>query len=98
VSVGPPLTDDAEMARAVLDRVVFGGEFDPDTPREWGRGLLAGLSKAYDVEMRGRSHGAAFNPCGALITTEFLRAPGSPPSVGRALTRDTRFGRPLRVS
>jgi len=32
---------------------------------QWGRQILDGLPAAFYVEMRGRSHGAAFNACGA---------------------------------
>jgi len=52
---------------------------------QWGRQILDGLPAAFYVEMRGRSHGAAFNACGAEIVAAFLRAPASPPPVGCAL-------------
>ncbi len=88
-----------EPVTSAVPALIFAGEFDPDTPPQWGRGLLAGLSNAYYVEMRGRSHGAGFNACGAEITKAFLRDPGSPPPVGCALaTRGADFGASTRVS
>jgi pimeloyl-ACP methyl ester carboxylesterase len=57
--------------------LIFAGEFDPDTPPDWGRQLLESMPNAVCVELRGRSHGAGFSPCGGDITTAFLRAPGS---------------------
>jgi hypothetical protein len=73
--------------------LIFAGEFDPDTPPDWGRQLLDSMPNAFYVEMRGRSHGAGFSPCGGEITMAFLRAPGSAPAVDCALkTRGADFG------
>ena len=66
--------------------LIFAGEFDPDTPPDWGRQLLESMPNAIYVELRGRSHGAGFSPCGGGITTAFLRAPGSAPPLTCALT------------
>jgi pimeloyl-ACP methyl ester carboxylesterase len=56
--------------------LVFAGEFDPDTPPEWGRGLIPHIPNARVVTFPGQSHGAGFNPCGAAIATAFLHDPG----------------------
>ncbi|WP_426744532.1 alpha/beta fold hydrolase [Myxococcus faecalis] len=58
--------------------LVFAGEFDPDTPPDWGRQLLESMPHARYVEMPGQSHGASFNRCGGEITLAFLRAPEAP--------------------
>lgn len=73
--------------------LIFAGEFDPDTPPDWGRQLLESMPNAIYVELRGRSHGAGFSPCGGEITTAFLRTPGSALPVACALTlRGADFG------
>lgn len=66
--------------------LVFAGEFDPDTPPAWGRGLLDSMPNAKYVEFRGRSHGAGFSLCGATIAQAFLRDPRGPLPVDCALT------------
>ncbi|RKH15096.1 alpha/beta fold hydrolase [Corallococcus sp. CA053C] len=65
--------------------LIFAGEFDPDTPPEWSRRLLSAMPRAYSVEMRGRSHGASFHPCGLGIAMAFLRDPTRAPAVDCAL-------------
>jgi pimeloyl-ACP methyl ester carboxylesterase len=73
--------------------LIFAGEFDPDTPPDWGRQLLESMPNAVYVELRGRSHGAGFSPCGGEITMAFLRAPESPLPVECALkVRGADFG------
>jgi pimeloyl-ACP methyl ester carboxylesterase len=74
-----------EPVKSDVPALIFAGEFDPDTPPAWGRHLLGSMPNAVLVEMRGRSHGAGFNACGASIATAFLRAPGAPLSVDCAL-------------
>ena len=92
-NVEPAPAVENEPVTSGVPALIFAGEFDPDTPPQWGRGLLARLSKAYYVEMRGCSHGASFNACGGEIVSAFLRDPGSPPPVGCALAmRGADFG------
>lgn len=76
VAPSPPV-EDAPVSSDV-PVLVFAGEFDPDTPPAWGRRVLKTLPNARYVEMRGRSHGASFNACGAEITMAFLRDPAAP--------------------
>jgi pimeloyl-ACP methyl ester carboxylesterase len=83
VKAAPPVEN--EPVASSVPALIFAGEFDPDTPPQWGRQVMRGLSKAYSVEMRGHSHGASFNRCGVEIVTAFLRDPLSPPPVGCAL-------------
>ncbi len=64
--------------------LVLTGEFDPDTPPDWGRGLLANMPNAAVVLFPGNSHGAGFNRCGAQIETAFLRDPKAPVVAGCA--------------
>lgn len=73
--------------------LVFAGEFDPDTPPAWGRGLLETMPDARYVELRGRSHGAGSSACGSEIAQAFLRAPRGPLPVDCALRmRGVAFG------
>jgi len=74
-----------EPVKSDVPALIFAGEFDPDTPPEWGRRLLETMPNAKYVEMRGRSHGASFHRCGAEIATAFLRAPRGPLAVDCAL-------------
>ncbi len=66
-----------EPVRSDIPTLIYAGEFDPDTPPEWGQQLLETLPHAVFVELRGFSHGASFNPCGREITKAFLRDPTS---------------------
>jgi pimeloyl-ACP methyl ester carboxylesterase len=73
--------------------LVFAGEFDPATPPNWGRGLLANLPNAAFVQMPGRSHGASFNGCAGAITVAFIADPSRlPPLDCAARQRGADFG------
>jgi pimeloyl-ACP methyl ester carboxylesterase len=86
-----------EPVKTEIPALIFAGEFDPDTPPEWGRQLLESMPRAYYVELRGLSHGAGFHPCGREITAAFLRDPASPPALGCALKlRGADFGASAR--
>ena len=84
-NVAPAPAVENEPVRSDVPVLIFGGEFDPDTPPAWGRRLLAAMPNARFVEMRGRSHGSAFNKCGEEITMAFLRAPRAPLAADCAL-------------
>ena len=63
-NVAPAPAIENEPVTSDVPVLIFAGEFDPDTPPEWGRRLLDSMPNAKYVELRGRSHGAAFNKCG----------------------------------
>jgi pimeloyl-ACP methyl ester carboxylesterase len=87
-----PAVEDTPV-KSDVPALILAGEFDPDTPPDWGRQLLESMPNAHYVELRGRSHGAGFNPCGGSITLAFLRAPDTAPPVGCALElRGADFG------
>ncbi len=93
-NVAPAPAVENEPVKSDIPVLIFSGEFDPDTPPEWGRRLLDAMPNARFVEFRGRSHGAGFNACGAEIMTAFLRAPRGPLAVDCALRmRGARFGK-----
>lgn len=95
VPSAPPVEN--EPVKSAVPALILAGEFDPDTPPDWGRQLLESMPSAYYVEFRGQSHGAGFHPCGREITRAFLRAPESPPPVGCALQlRGPDFGASAR--
>lgn len=96
-NVPPSLPIENEPVKSDVPALVFAGEFDPDTPPDWGRQLLESMPHAFYVELRGQSHGAGFHPCGREIARAFLRAPDSPPPVGCALQlRGPDFGASAR--
>ena len=91
-SIPAPAMESAPV-KSDVPALIFAGEFDPDTPPDWGRQLLESMPNAVYVEVRGRSHGAGFSPCGGEITMAFLRAPGAPLPVECALRmRGADFG------
>jgi pimeloyl-ACP methyl ester carboxylesterase len=61
--------------------LILAGEFDPSTPPQWGRRLLASMPKAYFVLMPGLSHGASFNACGGRMAFDFINNPTAPPTL-----------------
>jgi pimeloyl-ACP methyl ester carboxylesterase len=62
-----------------IPTLIFAGEFDPSTPPQWGRRLLANMPRAHFVLMPGLSHGASFNPCGGRKAFDFITDPATPP-------------------
>ena len=68
-----------EAVRSDIPTLIFAGEYDPSTPPQWGRSLLANMPNAYFVQMPGLSHGASFNPCGGRMAFDFINDPATPP-------------------
>ena len=92
-NVTPAPASEHTAVKSDVPALILAGEFDPDTPPDWGRHLLESMPNAVYVELRGRSHGAGFSPCGGEITMAFLRAPQSPLPVDCALRlRGADFG------
>ncbi len=84
-NVAPAPAIENEPVKSDVPVLIFAGEFDPDTPPLWGRRLLASMPNARYVELRGRSHGAAFSKCGEAIVIAFLHAPREPLAADCAL-------------
>lgn len=61
--------------------LIFAGEFDPATPPDWGRRLLAHMPNAVFVQMPGLSHGASFNRCGGTMAVAFIHDPEKAPDL-----------------
>ena len=68
-----------EVVESDIPTLIFAGEFDPSTPPQWGRKLLANMPKAFFVQMPGLSHGASFNPCGGRMAFQFINDPAAAP-------------------
>ena len=68
-----------EPVASTIPTLIFAGEFDPSTPPQWGRGLLANMPQAFFVQMPGLSHGASFNPCGGRMAFDFINDPAVAP-------------------
>lgn len=93
-NVAPVPAEENTAVKSTVPVLVFAGEFDPDTPPEWGRQLLETLPEARYVEFRGHSHAASFNLCGLQITQAFLRDPKGPLPLDCAMKlRGADFGR-----
>lgn len=78
-NVAPAPVVENEPVRTDIPTLIFAGAFDPNTPPQWGRRLLAAMPGAYFVEMPGLSHGASFNPCGGRMAFDFITDPAKPP-------------------
>lgn len=68
-----------EPVKTDIPTLILAGQFDPNTPPQWGRRLLANMPKAFFVEMPGLSHGASFNACGGRMAFDFINDPEKPP-------------------
>lgn len=77
VAAAPAVENQA--VRSDVPALILAGEFDPSTPPQWGRGLLANMPKAFFVQMPGLSHGASFNACGGRMAFDFVNDPTTPP-------------------
>ncbi len=73
----PAIANEAVVSE--VPTLIFAGEFDPSTPPQWGRRLLANMPKAFFVQMPGLSHGASFNPCGGRMAFDFINDPSASP-------------------
>ena len=64
-----------------IPTLVTNGQFDPDTPPEWGQRVCSTLSRSFYFEFPGQSHLPLFiHPCGRQMGIEFLNDPYTMPS------------------
>lgn len=60
--------------------LVANGEFDPDTPPEWGKQVCKTLTNSYYFEFEGQGHLPLFtHPCGPSLGVAFLNNPTALP-------------------
>ncbi len=78
----PPAEDiENEPVSGETPMLVFGGEFDPDTPPEWGMRVAARFPNSFFYEVKGLSHGVLFwNECAfKRMMAEFFDDPSKNP-------------------
>jgi pimeloyl-ACP methyl ester carboxylesterase len=64
-----------------IPTLITNGQFDPDTPPQWGQRVCSTLSNSYYFEFSGQSHLPLFqHPCGRSLGIEFLNDPYTRPS------------------
>ncbi|UCC44192.1 MAG: alpha/beta fold hydrolase [Candidatus Zixiibacteriota bacterium] len=72
---------DNQPVSSDIPTLVTNGQFDPDTPPEWGQKVCRTLSRSYYFEFPGQSHLPLFNhPCGRQLGIDFLNDPYTRPS------------------
>lgn len=80
---GVPAADKVENKPVSSDvpLLVFGGEFDPDTPPKWGKQVADRFPNGHFYEVNGMSHGVLFgNECAwSVMTPAFLDDPSKAP-------------------
>ena len=72
--------------------MLLAGEFGPITPPEWPPAVLAGLSRAYPVVVKGAAHGPGLTTaCGLSLVTAFVSDPSQAPEKSCATQGLIRF-------
>lgn len=59
-NVPPGLKIENEPVSSDVPALIFGGEFDPDTPPKWGKQVAGRFPNGYFFEVKGVSHGVLF--------------------------------------
>jgi pimeloyl-ACP methyl ester carboxylesterase len=81
---------DNQPVVSAVPALVTSGQYDPDTPPEWGRQVAETLSNAFYFEFPGQTHLPLFvHPCGKAMALEFLDDPKQRPE--DSCLRRTRF-------
>ena len=71
---------DNQPVVAAVPALVTSGQYDPDTPPEWGRHVAETLSNAFYFEFPGQTHLPLFvHPCGKAMARQFLNDPWQRP-------------------
>jgi pimeloyl-ACP methyl ester carboxylesterase len=71
-----------EPVKSDVPALVFGGEFDPDTPTAWSRMAASWFNRGYFFEAKNTSHGVLFSSrCANVeIVPAFLKDPATRPA------------------
>lgn len=81
VPAAEPVEND--MVRIPVPVLVFGGEFDPDTPPDWGQKVASWSEKGYFFKVKSTSHQAMGRRCTfAEMPIAFLNDPDTKPDSG----------------
>ncbi len=77
----PVDTLDNQAVYSQIPALVVNGQYDPDTPPEWGKHVCETLPNSYYFEYPGQGHLPLFiHPCGRQMGMDFLNDPNSRPS------------------
>jgi pimeloyl-ACP methyl ester carboxylesterase len=76
----PPDPRENQAVQSLVPALVFGGEYDPITPPEWGRQVAAILTNAYFFEVPGNGHWVTrSSECTRQMALAFWQDPTSSP-------------------
>lgn len=89
-NVTPASADYAQPVTRTIPTLVYAGEYDPNTPPQWGMLTTQALPKATFVQFAGMTHGSGETRCGWTLFARFLNDPEKPLD----LTCATRFTYP----
>ncbi|UCG62251.1 MAG: alpha/beta fold hydrolase [Candidatus Zixiibacteriota bacterium] len=74
-------TLDNQPVFSQIPALVVNGQYDPDTPPEWGKHVCETLTNSYYFEYPGQGHLPLFiHPCGRQMGIDFLNDPSTRPS------------------
>jgi pimeloyl-ACP methyl ester carboxylesterase len=76
--VTPAAADYAQPVTSPVPTLVYAGEYDPNTPPQWGMLTTQALPKATFVPFAGMTHGAGETRCGWTLLRRFLDDPEKP--------------------
>ena len=83
---------DDEPVISAVPAFVTSGQYDPDTPPDWGTHVAETLSNAFCFEFPGQTHLPLFvHPCGKAMALEFLNDPRQRPDDSCVQSRQLRF-------
>jgi pimeloyl-ACP methyl ester carboxylesterase len=74
----PATADYAQPVTSSIPALVYAGEYDPNTPPQWGMLTTQALPKATFVSFAGMTHGAGETRCGWTLFARFLDDPAKP--------------------
>jgi pimeloyl-ACP methyl ester carboxylesterase len=76
VAPAPPAY--AQPVTSSIPALVYGGEYDPNTPPQWARTATQTLEHGTFVELAGRAHVAGETRCGWTLLMRFVDDPAKP--------------------
>lgn len=77
-NVAPARPAYAQPVTSSIPALVYGGEYDPNTPPQWARMATQTLEHGTFVELAGRAHVAGETRCGWTLLMRFVDDPAKP--------------------
>jgi pimeloyl-ACP methyl ester carboxylesterase len=77
-NVTPATADYAQPVTSTIPTLIYAGEYDPNTPPQWGMLTTQALPKATFVPFAGMTHGSGETRCGWTLLRRFLDDPEKP--------------------